>query len=105
MALREVAPMVRELEAEADRERRRAEVAEGKLALWEHRERARAVAVAAKTDVDFKIRYEIEGKSNEIAFSPGLWLLTLAEKYLEKPQPFSVIVERIYTAKEPVDAA
>lgn len=101
MAIREVAELVRELEREAERERHRAEVAEGKLKLFEFRDKVRSVAVAAKTDVDFQIRYEIDGKANDIQFSPGLWLLVLAEKYLEKPQSLLLEVKPIESNPEP----
>lgn len=101
MGLREIAPMVAELEREADRERRRAEVAEGKLKLYEHRDRARSIAVAASTDVDYKIRFKTESHDTEqeIAFSPGLWLLVMAEKYLQEPQALSLIVEPLAAAQ------
>lgn len=46
--------------------------------------------------MNFKIRFQTEGREEtEIEFSPGLWLLTLAERYLEAPQALSLHVEPI----------
>lgn len=90
-----VADAVRELERQYEAMRERAERAEGIVRVYEARDRGAEIARTATTDGEWRVRWK-NGDDDpvEFSYSPGMWLLGLAEAFLKNPMPFELRVER-----------
>lgn len=89
-----VAESVRELERQYEAMRARAEAAEGVIRVYEAREHGKEIAKKAQSSDDWKVIWKNgDADPTEFIFSPGLWLLGLAESFLKDPRPFELRVE------------
>jgi len=90
-----VSAAVQELERQLDAMRQRAERAEGTILVYEARDRAQQVARLAISSDEWVIRWKNGDEDPvEFSYSPGMWLLGLAETYLKHPVPFELLVVR-----------
>lgn len=93
-----VSAAVQELERQLEAMRRRAEDAEGVIRVYEARDRAKEIAQSAISNDEWVVHWKSgDDDPVEFSFSPGMWLLGLAESYLKHPMPFELRVVR----KEP----
>lgn len=88
-----VSGAVQELEAQYEAMRARAERAEGVIRVYEARDKAQEVARSAVSNDDWVVHWK-HGDEDEVEFtySPGMWLLGLAESFLKHPTPFELRV-------------
>jgi hypothetical protein len=88
-----VAAAVRELERQYEEMRMRAEAAEGKVRVYEARDRGAEIARSAVEDGSWRVHWK-NGDDDpvEFSYSPGMWLLGLAESFLKHPMPFELRV-------------
>jgi hypothetical protein len=91
-----VAKAVEELERHYEAMRERAERAEGIIRVYEARDRGAEIARTATTDGEWRVTWK-NGDDDpvEFSYSPGMWLLCLAEAFLKNPMPFELRVERV----------
>lgn len=96
-----VSAAVQELERQLDEMRARAERAEGTILVYEARDRARQVARSAVSTDDWVVTWKNgDEEPVEFSYSPGMWLLGLAETFLKHPIPFELSVARKSEAEQ-----
>lgn len=88
-----VADSVRELERLFERERARAEEAEGRVRVYEARDRGAEIAKTVVQDGKWRIHWKNgDEEPVEFSFSPGMWLLGMAQTFLRHPTAFELRV-------------
>lgn len=88
-----VSESVQELEWQLEATRQRAERAEGIIRVYEARDRAAEIARSVTENDKWKITWK-NGDEDAVQFSfaPGLWLLGVAQTFMQRPMPFELRV-------------
>ena len=93
-----VSESVQELERQLEAERQRAERAEGIIRVYEARDRGAEIAKSVTEDDKWQITWK-RADDDEVTFSfaPGLWLLGIAQTFMQHPMPFELRVAPVPT--------